>query len=133
MDKLREALVARINNYFQMGGVFNPEQMDHVKVRQLLLDCREFLATPSEPQASEPRCLVTGNPCGTDTITPGHPCQCANCKPQASEPRTYKGDLHKDLLDDDFALEYFKACAIEGALPVALREFREALLHDEPQ
>src|SRR5208283_3688861 len=50
-------------------------------------------------------------------------------KPQASEPRTYKGDLHKDLLDDDFALEYFKACAIEGALPVALREFREALLH----
>src|SRR5208283_131846 len=48
-------------------------------------------------------------------------------EPQASKPRTYKGDLHKDLLDDDFALEYFKACAIEGALPVALREFREAL------
>src|SRR5208282_6245233 len=54
MDKLREALVARINNYFQMGGVFNPEQMDHIKVRDLLKDCREFLAAPSEPQASEP-------------------------------------------------------------------------------
>src|SRR5208283_5702605 len=47
--KLREALVARINNYFQMGGVFNPEQMDHIKVRDLLKDCREFLAAPSEP------------------------------------------------------------------------------------
>src|SRR5208337_2923932 len=49
MDKLREALVARINNYFQMGGVFNPEQMDHIKVQDLLKDCREFLAAPSEP------------------------------------------------------------------------------------
>jgi len=49
MDKLREALVARINNYFQMGGVFNPEQMDHIKVRDLLKDCREFLAAPAEP------------------------------------------------------------------------------------
>src|SRR5208337_5356971 len=29
----------------------------------------------------------------------------APSEPPASEPRTYKGDLHKDLLDDDFALE----------------------------
>ena len=26
------------------------------------------------------RCLVTNNPCGTDTWIPGKPCQCENCK-----------------------------------------------------
>src|SRR5271166_3906202 len=92
-----EQLVARINNYFQMGGVFNPEQMDHIKVRDLLKDCREFLAAPSEPQASS-RCtcghLVTGH------YGPGNPCCFCHCehfvperdapepaKPQASEPQ----------------------------------------------
>jgi hypothetical protein len=36
-------LVARINNYLQVGGLFNPEMMEHDKVRDLLLDCREAL------------------------------------------------------------------------------------------
>lgn len=26
------------------------------------------------------RCLVTTNPCGTDTWAVGHNCQCANCR-----------------------------------------------------
>jgi len=26
-----------------------------------------------------PRCFRTGNPCGTDTVDPNHPCRCASC------------------------------------------------------
>ena len=31
----------RINDYLSCGGLFNPELMEHEKVRALLLDCRE--------------------------------------------------------------------------------------------
>ena len=31
----------RINDYLSCGGLFNPEMMEHEKVRALLLDCRE--------------------------------------------------------------------------------------------
>ena len=31
----------RINDYLSCGGLFNHEQMEHEKVRALLLDCRE--------------------------------------------------------------------------------------------
>ena len=31
----------RINDYLSCGGLFNPELMEHEKVRYLLLDCRE--------------------------------------------------------------------------------------------
>lgn len=34
-------LVARITNYLSNGGFFNPEAMEHDKVRTLLMDCRE--------------------------------------------------------------------------------------------
>jgi len=33
-------LVARISEYLQLGGLFNPEMMEHDKVRELLMDCR---------------------------------------------------------------------------------------------
>ena len=33
----------RINDYLSCGGLFNPELMEHEKVRALLLDCREEL------------------------------------------------------------------------------------------
>lgn len=36
-------LVERINDYVGNGGLFNPEMMEHAKVRDLLLDCREAL------------------------------------------------------------------------------------------
>ena len=38
-------LLERINDYLQNGGLFNPEMMEHDKVRDLLLDCRETLST----------------------------------------------------------------------------------------
>lgn len=30
----------RITEYLELGGLFNPELMDHTKVRNLLIDCR---------------------------------------------------------------------------------------------
>lgn len=39
----RPELVARINNYLENGGYFNPEMMEHDKVRILLLDIRNTL------------------------------------------------------------------------------------------
>lgn len=37
------SLVDRITKYLENGGLFNPEQMDHSKVRELLVDCRSAL------------------------------------------------------------------------------------------
>jgi hypothetical protein len=33
-----------------------------------------------EAAKSQLRCLVTGNPCGTDTWAVGHPCECSRCR-----------------------------------------------------
>jgi hypothetical protein len=38
-----DALLDRIQNYLGNGGLFNPELMDHDKVRDLMLDCRAAL------------------------------------------------------------------------------------------
>jgi hypothetical protein len=40
---MREELLRRIQNYLEMGGFFNPDLMDHDKVRKLILDIREYL------------------------------------------------------------------------------------------
>ncbi len=34
---------ARITNYLSSGGLFNPELMEHQKVRDLLIDAREAI------------------------------------------------------------------------------------------
>lgn len=36
-------LKRRIQNYLANGGLFNPELMEHDKVRDLLIDIRDFL------------------------------------------------------------------------------------------
>ena len=38
-----EELVERITEYLSMGGAFSPEMMEHDKVRDLLIDCRDAL------------------------------------------------------------------------------------------
>jgi hypothetical protein len=40
----RELLLNRIQEYLEVGGLFNPEQMDHDKVRDLIMDCRDQLS-----------------------------------------------------------------------------------------
>src|SRR5208282_620362 len=80
-----------------------------------LAEIRAAVKQASEPPACiycdalwelNPATGLHRNPDGTAFVWV---CTRIGAKPQASEPRTYKGDLHKDLLDDDFALEYFKA------------------------
>jgi hypothetical protein len=39
----REDLLSRIQSYLGNGGLFNPECMEHNKVRDLIMDCNEFL------------------------------------------------------------------------------------------
>lgn len=41
-----DELVERITEYLSLGGFWNPELMDHEKVRELLIDCREALSAP---------------------------------------------------------------------------------------
>lgn len=40
---LAAEVLSRIDSYFGNGGLFNPEQMDHDKVRELFLDMRACL------------------------------------------------------------------------------------------
>lgn len=49
-------VIEEIDNYLQMGGMFNPEEMEHHKVRDLLLKCRDELA---EYQKVSERLAVT--------------------------------------------------------------------------
>lgn len=44
MTEINEETVRpRIQNYLEHGGLFNPEMMEHDKVRDLLTDCRTAL------------------------------------------------------------------------------------------
>ena len=44
------SLCSRIDSYFAHGGLWNPDEMEHEKVRQLLMDCRDALAAqPGDP------------------------------------------------------------------------------------
>lgn len=40
---MKQKLINRITNYLSVGGLFNPEYMEHDKVRDLLINCREYL------------------------------------------------------------------------------------------
>lgn len=46
MDKID--LIQRIENYLAAGGLNNPELMDHERVRDLIIDCRDALAQPEQ-------------------------------------------------------------------------------------
>ena len=39
----RQELQDRITEYLCAGGLFNPEMMEHEKVRELLMDIRDYL------------------------------------------------------------------------------------------
>jgi hypothetical protein len=44
----RITLVERITEYLALGGLFNPELMEHGQVKALLIDCRAALAVVAE-------------------------------------------------------------------------------------
>jgi len=43
INLLSDQVSTRITKYLSAGGLFNPEQMEHEKVRDLLMDCRTHL------------------------------------------------------------------------------------------
>ena len=49
----KELLLARISDYLQSGGLFNPEMMEHDKVRALILDIQTYLHENQISQKSE--------------------------------------------------------------------------------
>lgn len=51
MDKT----IDKINDYLQVGGMFNPELMEHHKVRDLLLECRSLLEAQNKRKLTLPQ------------------------------------------------------------------------------
>lgn len=47
--------IDKINNYLQMGGLFNPESMEHHKVSDLLLECRNLLEAQNKRNLTLPQ------------------------------------------------------------------------------
>ena len=47
-DEEIKPLLDRIQNYLECGGFFNPECMEHDKVRDLIMDCKAILKKASE-------------------------------------------------------------------------------------
>ena len=45
--------LGRIDSYLGNGGFFNPEAMEHDKVRDLLIDCGDFIRRTGEAAGSE--------------------------------------------------------------------------------
>jgi hypothetical protein len=74
-------LCARITNYLQCGGLWNPESMEHDKVRTLLMDCREVLAGAQVPPAT--RYLL--NPDFRRDAPKDKP-YCARCQKEIKDP-----------------------------------------------
>lgn len=52
MSEQLQELEKRITDYLSSGGLFNPELMEHNKVRELIIDCRDALAA-EQPPATE--------------------------------------------------------------------------------
>ena len=48
MNSEQQELVGRIQSYLGNGGFFNPEMMEHDKVRDLIMDCRDYITTSQE-------------------------------------------------------------------------------------
>lgn len=55
------SILLRITNYLSNGGLFNPEMMEHNKVRELIMDCRGELATLYYAVAKLRRAVRAGN------------------------------------------------------------------------
>jgi hypothetical protein len=51
-------LLSRIKNYLGNGGLFNPEMMEHDKVRDLILDCREHISRARDCHSELSRLLI---------------------------------------------------------------------------
>lgn len=76
MPELKPSLSERITQYLCVGGLLNPESMEHDKVRDLLIDCRTELDTTAEQLAVAVESLKNA-PCSCDYVWGGHASYCA--------------------------------------------------------
>lgn len=60
------AQAQRITDYLAAGGLFNPECMDHDKVRDLLMECREDIIESAKTIAIQHRLMVTAEQRGDE-------------------------------------------------------------------
>src|ERR1700683_41512 len=102
-------LESRIVKYLQAGGLFNPEHMEHDKVRDLLFDCRDALAEHSLAPATPTDCkfckegmwplkrYLDGRLMHFDGMMAWYSCA-THTKP-AAPPATQTGDVRKALAE----------------------------------
>jgi hypothetical protein len=60
----------RISNYLQSGGLFNPELMEHDKVRDLIIDCQKEITKNKGQLRTALECLVKMKGYGYDGYFP---------------------------------------------------------------
>jgi len=49
----KQKLINGLNEYLSVGGLYNPELMDHQKIRDLLIEVRNYLEDVDESISSE--------------------------------------------------------------------------------
>jgi hypothetical protein len=80
-DRLADAL-EEITNRFIMRMVEKDARIAELEER--IKHLNKAMSTSVGPSTvQEGRCLLTSNPCGTDTWPTGNSCQCDNCKAHA--------------------------------------------------
>ena len=84
-DKLREALTQRITEYLGNGGLFNPESMEHNKVRDLLIDCRAAL-TEAKGQEEDWMQREIADGVAPGTYAPEPPAEAPAVTPSGMQP-----------------------------------------------
>ena len=48
---MKDRILGQIQNYLELGGLFNPELMEPTKVRDLLISCRDYIQDQSDARA----------------------------------------------------------------------------------
>lgn len=88
----KPSLIDRITEYLELGGLFNPELMEHDKVRDLLIDCRTSISRHVLNHI-EHICPTCGHNTDEDN-------QCANCL--QTELSSAKAEIERlnNMLDD---------------------------------
>lgn len=69
-------LSAQITQYLSTGGFWNPEAMEHGKVRDLLIACRDAFDSPQAPAADETRLIFHRPTCASILSGKQNDCDC---------------------------------------------------------
>ena len=92
--------------------------------------CRDWLEMAEEiERLKQGRCLVTGNPCGTDTRAMGDPCPCFACADYTADVEVqgivamYESDiarLQHELAEERARLDFIDAAGEQGEIHIGV-------------